>query len=376
MIEVGGRPILWHIMKMYAAHGVNDFIICLGYRGYVIKEYFANYFLHMSDVTFDMRENQMEVHHRHAEPWRVTLVDTGESTMTGGRLRRAGISARRRALLFYLWRRRGRPGHGGAVRLPSPAWAFGDGDGGAAPGRYGALVRNGDAVAGFEEKPRGDGGWINGGFLCCSPRVIDHIEGDATSGEIEPMATLAQTDQLRAFEHAGFWQPMDTLREKTCWKSFGRRACALEMLVSMRPEPDFWHGKRVLLSGHTGFKGHGWRCGCSAWGPMSRGLHCRPPPSPAFCVGPGGAGHRKPFCDVRDAQALADGVRAAGRDRVAPGGAGLVRPSYAAPLEHLPPMSWAPPTCSMRCADCPGCAWRWWSPPTRSTATVNGPTLP
>ena len=163
MIEIGGRPILWHIMKMYAAHGVNDFIICLGYRGYVIKEYFANYFLHMSDVTFDMANNRMEVHHRHAEPWRVTLVDTGESTMTGGRLRRV------------------------QEYLPAgEPFCF----------------------------TYGDGGWINGGFFVLQPEVIDQIKGDATSWELEPMARLASSDQLRAFEHTGFWQPMDTLREK------------------------------------------------------------------------------------------------------------------------------------------------------------------
>lgn len=215
MIEIGGRPILWHIMKMYAAHGVNDFIICLGYKGYVIKEYFANYFLHMSDVTFDMANNRMEVHHRHAEPWRVTLVDTGESTMTGGRLRRVQeyLPAGEPFCFTY--------GDGVADLDMTAQFAFHRAHGCQAtvtavqpPGRYGALVREGETVAGFEEKPRGDGGWINGGFFVLQPEVIGLIEGDATSWELEPMARLATSGQLRAFEHTGFWQPMDTLREK------------------------------------------------------------------------------------------------------------------------------------------------------------------
>ena len=216
MIEIGGRPILWHIMKMYAAHGVNDFIICLGYKGYVIKEYFANYFLHMSDVTFDMAENRMEVHRRHADPWRVTLVDTGENTLTGGRLRR---------VRDYL--------------TPGESFAFTYGDGVAdidltaefafhrahsklatvaavqPPGRYGALQIEGSRVSAFIEKPRGDGGLINGGFFVLQPEVLDLVASDQTSWELEPMATLAGQDQLQAFEHTGFWQPMDTLREKT-----------------------------------------------------------------------------------------------------------------------------------------------------------------
>ena len=215
MIEIGGRPILWHIMKMYAAHGVNDFIICLGYRGYVIKEYFANYFLHMSDVTFDMANNRMEVHHRHAEPWRVTLVDTGESTMTGGRLRRVqeylpagepfcftygdGVADLDMTAQFAFHRAHGRQATVTAVQPP---------------GRYGALVRQGDTVTGFEEKPRGDGGWINGGFFVLQPEVIQHIDADSTPWEAAPMERLAHSGELVAFEHTGFWQPMDTLREK------------------------------------------------------------------------------------------------------------------------------------------------------------------
>ena len=215
MIEIGGRPILWHIMKCYSAHGVDDFIICCGYKGYVIKEYFANYFLHMSDVTFDMANNRMEVHERYAEPWRVTLVDTGENTLTGGRLRRVrcylkdeeafcftygdGLADVDIRALIAFHRRHGRLATVTAVQPP---------------GRYGALVRDGEAVRGFMEKPRGDGGWINGGFFVLSPKVLDYIEGDATSWEGEPMRRLAATDQLRAFEHRGFWQPMDTLRDK------------------------------------------------------------------------------------------------------------------------------------------------------------------
>jgi glucose-1-phosphate cytidylyltransferase len=215
MIEIGGRPILWHILKMYSAHGVNDFVICCGYKGYVIKEYFANYFLHMSDVTFDMVGNRMEVHEQKAEPWRVTLVDTGEETMTGGRLLRVkqylkgddafcftygdGLSDVNIGELIRFHRGHGRQATVTAVRPP---------------GRYGALEMQGVSVAGFTEKPRGDGGLINGGFFVLSPEVIDCIDGDGTSWENEPLARLVAADQLRAFEHKGFWQPMDTLREK------------------------------------------------------------------------------------------------------------------------------------------------------------------
>ena len=215
MIEIGGRPILWHIMKMYSAHGVNDFVVCLGYKGYVIKEYFANYFLHMSDVTFDMAENRMEVHHRHAEPWRVTLVDTGADTATGGRLRRVREYLAPGESFCFTY------GDGVADLDMGAQFAFHRAHGKLAtvtavqpPGRYGALLRQGDAVTGFEEKPRGDGGWINGGFFVLQPEVIDLIAGDQTPWEATPMQTLAQRDQLRAFEHNGFWQPMDTLREK------------------------------------------------------------------------------------------------------------------------------------------------------------------
>jgi glucose-1-phosphate cytidylyltransferase len=215
MIEIGGKPILWHIMKLYAAHGVNDFVICCGYRGYVIKEYFANYFLHMSDVTFDMANNQMHVHEQHAEPWKVTLVDTGDDTMTGGRLKRVAQYVRDDDAFCLTY------GDGVADVDITGEIAFHRQHGKWAtvtavqpPGCYGALQMTGTEVAGFMEKPRGDGGLINGGFFVLSPRCLDLIEGDASSWEGKPLAELANMGQLRAFEHQGFWQPMDTLREK------------------------------------------------------------------------------------------------------------------------------------------------------------------
>jgi len=215
MIEIGGRPILWHILKLYSAHGVNDFVICCGYRGYMIKEYFANYFLHMSDVTIDMTRNSMEVHQRHSEPWKVTLVDTGEATLTGGRLRRVAEHVRGVDAFFFTY------GDGLSDVDLTAELAFHRAHGRDAtvlavepPGRYGALAMDGDSVRGFTEKPRGDGGFINGGFFVLSPRVIDRISGDQTSWEGEPLAGLAADGQLQAFRHRGFWQPMDTLRDK------------------------------------------------------------------------------------------------------------------------------------------------------------------
>jgi len=215
MIEIGGKPILWHIMKIYSQHGVNEFVICLGYKGYVIKEYFANYFLHMSDISFDMKENRMEVHQKHAEPWRVTLVDTGPDTMTGGRLRRVKDYLDPGQPFCFTY------GDGVADIDISKEIAFHKAHGKLAtvaavqpPGRYGALVRDGNTVAGFQEKPQGDGGWINGGFFVLQPEVIKLIKSDATSWELEPMTTLSAQKQLMSFEHRGFWQPMDTLREK------------------------------------------------------------------------------------------------------------------------------------------------------------------
>lgn len=215
MIEIGGKPILWHIMKIYSAHGVNEFVICCGYRGYVIKEYFANYFLHMSDVTFDMENNQMEVHQRKAEPWRVTLVDTGEETLTGGRLKRVAEHVQEDEAFCFTY------GDGVSDVDISREIAFHKKHGKLAtvtavrpPGRYGALQMEGAKVAGFTEKPRGDGGLINGGFFVLSPKCIGLIDGDQSSWEGEPLARLALDGQLMAFEHDGFWQPMDTLREK------------------------------------------------------------------------------------------------------------------------------------------------------------------
>lgn len=225
MIEIGGKPILWHIMKTYSHHGINDFIICCGYKGYVIKEYFANYFLHMSDVTFDMKDNKMEVHQRHAEPWRVTLVDTGEDTMTGGRLKRVvqylkdedafcftygdGVSDINITKLIEF-----HYSHGLQATLTATYL----------PGRFGALDINEDhRITAFTEKPKGDGGMINGGFFVLSPKVIDLITNDQTIWELEPLKTLAKSNHLKAFQHEGFWQPMDTLRDKNhleeLWKS-------------------------------------------------------------------------------------------------------------------------------------------------------------
>ncbi len=215
MIEIGGKPIIWHIMKIYSHYGINDFVICLGYKGYVIKEYFANYFLHMSDVTFDMSENQMHIHNRHAEPWRVTLVDTGENTATGGRLKRVrdyvgdetfcltygdGVADVDLPGLIDFHSRHGKLATVTAVQPP---------------GRYGALDVRGEQVHGFQEKPLGDGGWINGGFFVLEPGVFDYIEGDATTWEYEPMRALAQNGQLMTHVHRGFWQAMDTLRDRS-----------------------------------------------------------------------------------------------------------------------------------------------------------------
>lgn len=215
MIEVGGKPILWHIMKLYSAHGVNDFIICCGYKGYVIKEYFANYFLHMSDVTFDMVGNKMEVHQRNAEPWRVTLVDTGDETLTGGRLKRVASYLEGEESFCFTY------GDGVADIDISALIAFHKSNGLDAtvtavqpPGRYGALEMDGHRVTGFTEKPRGDGGFINGGFFVLSPRCIELIRGDSCSWENEPLIALAKSGRLAAFSHHGFWQPMDTLRDK------------------------------------------------------------------------------------------------------------------------------------------------------------------
>ena len=214
MVEIGGRPIIWHIMKIYSAHGINDFIVCLGYKGYVIKEYFSNYFLHMTDVTYDLRHNQTVMHTGRAEPWKVTLIDTGNETMTGGRLRRVrahlgdehfcmtygdGVADIDIGALVSFHKAHGRDATVTAV-LP--------------PGRFGSLEMDGARVLGFREKPHGDGSWINGGFFVLSPKVVDRVTGDSIVWEREPLEGLARDRQLMAYLHRGFWQPMDTLRDK------------------------------------------------------------------------------------------------------------------------------------------------------------------
>jgi glucose-1-phosphate cytidylyltransferase len=231
MIEIGGRPILWHIMKCYSHYGINEFVICLGYKGYVIKEYFANYFLHMADVTFDMAQNQMEVHGRFAEPWKVTLIDTGQDTLTGGRLKRVrdylgdgpfcftygdGVSDVDIGRLIAFHRAHGKLATVTAIQPP---------------GRYGALVLDDDArVVNFEEKPAGDGAWINGGFFVCEPSVLEYIDGDDTPWEGEPLRRLCREGQLMSYAHAGFWQAMDTLRDRN----------QLEALWSSTPPWKVW----------------------------------------------------------------------------------------------------------------------------------------
>ena len=226
MVEIGGRPMLWHIMKMYSAHDVTDFIVCCGYRGYVIKEYFANFSLHMSDITFDLEQNTVHVRKERTEPWRITLVDTGEDTLTGGRLKRVAdyVEGENEFCMTY--------GDGLSDIDISAAITFHREHGRLAtvtavkpPGRFGALELEGQTVTGFMEKPTGDEGLINGGFFVLDPRCLDLIEGDDTRWEDEPLTRLAAEDQLRAYEHHGFWQPMDTVRERdlleNLWASGG-----------------------------------------------------------------------------------------------------------------------------------------------------------
>ena len=215
MVEIGGKPILWHIMKVYSAHGINDFVICLGYKGYIIKEYFANYFLHTSDVTFDMSNNNMQIHQNSSEPWRVTLVETGDQTMTGGRLKRVanylgnddfcftygdGVTDLNISAVIEQHKQSGTLATVTAVQPP---------------GRYGMLNLDNEKVLGFREKPQGDGNWINGGFFVLSPKVLDYIHNDDTTWEQEPVDRLSAENQLTAYTHTGFWQSMDTLRDKT-----------------------------------------------------------------------------------------------------------------------------------------------------------------
>jgi len=215
MVEIGGKPLLWHIMKTYSAHGIHDFVICCGYKGYVIKEYFANYFLHMSDVTFDMESNKMEVHQRSAEPWRVTLVDTGEETMTGGRLKRVADYVNDEEAFCFTY------GDGVSDVDITKLIAFHKTQNVKAtltattpPGRFGALEMNGNKVNCFREKPKGDGAMINGGFFVLSPKVFNYLIDDETVWERDPLQRLAEEGNLAAFHHQGFWQPVDTLRDK------------------------------------------------------------------------------------------------------------------------------------------------------------------
>ena len=214
MIEIGGKPILWHIMKLYSAAGIHDFVICLGYRGYVIKEYFANYFLHMSDVTFDMVNNKMEVHQNNAEPWRVTLVETGEDTMTGGRLKNAAAYVGEEDFCFTYGDGVTDLDIGKLIAFHRKNKTLATVTAVQPPGRFGALNLKGDLITSFEEKPKGDGGWINGGFFVLSPNVIDYIAGSDTVWEREPMERLARESNIAAYLHKGFWHAMDTLRDK------------------------------------------------------------------------------------------------------------------------------------------------------------------
>jgi glucose-1-phosphate cytidylyltransferase len=219
MVEIGGKPILWHIMKIYAAHGLNDFVVCLGFKGYVIKEYFANYCLHLSDVTFDLGRNEIKIHEQRAEDWRVTLVDTGAETMTGGRIKRIADHIQEDSFCMTY-------GDGLADVDISRLLQFHKDHGRLAtvtaiqpPGRFGALRLCGDQVEGFQEKPLGEGGWINGGFFVLNREVMNLIEGDRTLWEQEPLEALAAQGELVAYKHEGFWQPMDTLREKNLLES-------------------------------------------------------------------------------------------------------------------------------------------------------------
>jgi glucose-1-phosphate cytidylyltransferase len=214
MVEIGGKPILWHIMKIYSAHGVNDFIICLGYKGYMIKEYFANYFLHTSDVTFDLSKNQMQIHQNSAEPWKVTLIDTGEDTMTGGRLKRVAPFISNEDFCFTYGDGVGNIDITSAIAFHREHKKLATVTATQVPGRFGALTMEKQEVKSFNEKPLGDGSWINGGFFVLSPGVIDYIEGDQTIWEQAPVERLAAEGQMMAFYHNGFWQPMDTLYQK------------------------------------------------------------------------------------------------------------------------------------------------------------------
>jgi glucose-1-phosphate cytidylyltransferase len=214
MVEIGGKPVLWHVMKIYSSYGINDFVICLGYKGYLIKEYFSNYFLHTSDVTVDLRSNSLDIHQTAAEPWKVTLVDTGQDTMTGGRLKRVARYVQDEDFCFTYGDGVGDIDINRLVSFHRESKVLATLTATQPPGRFGALGFNGDHVSTFQEKPEGDGGWINGGFFVLSPRVLDYIDGDSTVWEREPVQRLADEGNLTAYRHSGFWQPMDTLRDK------------------------------------------------------------------------------------------------------------------------------------------------------------------
>jgi glucose-1-phosphate cytidylyltransferase len=266
MIEIGGKPILWHILKIYSHFGIHDYIICCGYKGYVIKEYFANYFLHTSDVTFDMSTNAMEVHSRKAEPWRVTLVDTGDSTLTGGRLRRVREHIGDEPFCFTY-------GDGVADVDVRALIDFHHSEGRRAtitavqpPGRFGSLAFERGRVLSFDEKPQGDGNWINGGFFVLDPSVIDLVDGDQCTWEQQPLRTLAESGDLSAYHHRGFWQPMDTLRDKNLLEDLWQQSSRFFLLggapcVAHRP-----HGLQGQLAGAlaVGAWGQGHRTGSTA----------------------------------------------------------------------------------------------------------------
>ena len=215
MVELGGKPILWHIMKIYSHYGLHDFVICLGYRGYVIKEYFANYFLHMSDITFDLRTNQVKVHHNTSEPWTVTLVDTGADTATGGRLRRVRRFLDEETFCFTYGDGVSNVDVSALLRFHREQRTLATLTAVQPPGRFGVIDFAEDKISGFQEKPPGDGSWINGGFFVLEPAALDYVAGDDTAWERQPLEKLAAEGQLSAFKHPGFWQPMDTLRDKT-----------------------------------------------------------------------------------------------------------------------------------------------------------------
>jgi len=214
MVEIGGKPILWHIMKMYSHYGIQDFVICCGFKGYVIKEYFANYFLHMSDVTFDMQKNSMEVHHRNAEPWSVTVVDTGEATMTGGRLKRVASYIGNKTFCMTYGDGVGDVDISAVIATHKKAEKKATVTAVQPPGRFGALQVEGESVTGFLEKPQGDGGWVNGGFFVLEPSVLEMIKEDGITWEQEPLKGLCAKGELHAYKHRGFWQPMDTMRDR------------------------------------------------------------------------------------------------------------------------------------------------------------------